>query len=313
MARGFETTDNSFRKEPSFAKPSVKSESIDQELTATKYSGVVDVVLVDVGITSHNIQKWLIDVWQTEYSGAQIFKDNAEELVTQLPRAIAFAVSPEQGQIAQAAIEKLGGKVKLALSAPNQNDYWSASDEAVNLVLIETGTSVIEVIKEIRRLTGFDLTQSKDLLSKLPSPIKTRLSHSEASILNRGFQSLGATSKIEILTRVAPNEQPPNSETELVLPNHFDPSFLDKIEQQIGSTSDQHEKIDLCRSAYVDRLLPDWRDFIQETNHYAIQFDKSRAAEIEEAKADAESKIASINLGLNKAKQSFDQSNSSCS
>jgi len=65
-----------------------------------------------------------------------------------------------------------------------------------NVVLTETGTSLISVIKEVRAITNLGLKDAKDLVDFVPSVIKEGLSKKEAEALKNKLEGIGA--KVEI-------------------------------------------------------------------------------------------------------------------
>jgi large subunit ribosomal protein L7/L12 len=62
--------------------------------------------------------------------------------------------------------------------------------------LIEVGANKINVIKEVRAITGLGLKEAKDLVEKAPSVVKPEVSKEEADKLKAQLEAAGAKVKI---------------------------------------------------------------------------------------------------------------------
>ncbi len=65
-----------------------------------------------------------------------------------------------------------------------------------NVILASIGDKKIEVIKEVRAITGLGLKEAKDLVESAPAPIKESVSKDEANKIKEQLEKVGA--KIEI-------------------------------------------------------------------------------------------------------------------
>ena len=63
-------------------------------------------------------------------------------------------------------------------------------------VLASIGDKKIEVIKEVRALTGLGLKEAKDLVEGAPKPVKEGVNKDEAAAIKKKFEEAGA--KVEI-------------------------------------------------------------------------------------------------------------------
>lgn len=75
----------------------------------------------------------------------------------------------------------------------------AAGDEgpsAFDVILAEVGGQKIQVIKEVRALTGLGLKEAKDLVDGAPKPIKEDCSEEEAKEIKTKLEAVGA--KIEL-------------------------------------------------------------------------------------------------------------------
>jgi large subunit ribosomal protein L7/L12 len=64
------------------------------------------------------------------------------------------------------------------------------------VVLAEKGASAINVIKEVRAITGLGLKEAKDLVESAPKTVKDGVSKDEAAELKKKLEAAGA--KVEI-------------------------------------------------------------------------------------------------------------------
>ncbi|WP_375632378.1 50S ribosomal protein L7/L12 [Bartonella sp. AA74HLJMH] len=65
-----------------------------------------------------------------------------------------------------------------------------------DVILVEGGTQKINVIKEVRALTGLGLKEAKDLVEGAPKPIKEAASKEEAEKIKSQLEAAGA--KVEL-------------------------------------------------------------------------------------------------------------------
>jgi len=64
------------------------------------------------------------------------------------------------------------------------------------IVLLEAGEKKINVIKEVRAITGLGLKEAKDLVEAAPKPVKEGASKTEAAELKKKLEDAGA--KVEL-------------------------------------------------------------------------------------------------------------------
>ncbi len=75
----------------------------------------------------------------------------------------------------------------------------AAAEEAQSeftVVLTDFGAQKIQVIKEVRAITGLGLKESKDLVEGVPKPVKEGLSKEDAAKMKEKLEAAGA--KVEI-------------------------------------------------------------------------------------------------------------------
>lgn len=75
----------------------------------------------------------------------------------------------------------------------------AAADEgptAFDVILAEVGAQKIQVIKEVRAVTGLGLKEAKDLVDGAPKPVKEDVNEEEAKAIKAKLEAVGA--KIEL-------------------------------------------------------------------------------------------------------------------
>ena len=66
-----------------------------------------------------------------------------------------------------------------------------------NVVLTGFGDKKIQVIKEVRALTGLGLKEAKDLVEGVPKPVKEGLGKDEAEAAKKQLEAAGATVELK--------------------------------------------------------------------------------------------------------------------
>ncbi|MFB2552216.1 50S ribosomal protein L7/L12 [Ensifer soli] len=61
-----------------------------------------------------------------------------------------------------------------------------------DVILVEAGANKINVIKEVRAITGLGLKEAKDLVEGAPKPVKEAVSKGEAADLKKKLEDAGA-------------------------------------------------------------------------------------------------------------------------
>ncbi len=93
-------------------------------------------------------------------------------------------------------IEPAAGAVAVAM--PGAGGAAAAVEEKTefNVVLVEAGAKKIEVIKEVRAITGLGLKEAKDLVEAGGKTVKEAVSKTEAEDLKKKLEAVGA--KVEL-------------------------------------------------------------------------------------------------------------------
>jgi len=66
-----------------------------------------------------------------------------------------------------------------------------------NVILTASGEKKINVIKEVRAITGLGLKEAKDLVEAAPKPVKEGVSKDEAAKIKKQLEEAGATVDIK--------------------------------------------------------------------------------------------------------------------
>ena len=87
----------------------------------------------------------------------------------------------------------------VAVAAPSPSGEGDAAAEEktdFEVVLAETGSNKIAVIKEVRTITGLGLKEAKDLVEGAPKPLKSGVAKTEAEEMKKTLEAAGA--KVEL-------------------------------------------------------------------------------------------------------------------
>jgi large subunit ribosomal protein L7/L12 len=108
----------------------------------------------------------------------------------------------EAADLAKMLEEKWGVTAAAAVAvaaAPGAGGGAAAAEEKTEftVVLAAAGDKKIEVIKEVRALTGLGLKEAKDLVEGAPKPVKEGVSKEEAEAAKAKLVEAGATADVK--------------------------------------------------------------------------------------------------------------------
>jgi|SRR5690606_20886502 len=89
--------------------------------------------------------------------------------------------------VAMAAMPAAGGGE--AAAAEEQSEF--------DVILAAAGDKKINVIKEVRAITGLGLKEAKDLVEGAPKPVKEAVSKEEAEKIKKQLEEAGATVEVK--------------------------------------------------------------------------------------------------------------------
>lgn len=121
-------------------------------------------------ITKENVIDWLSN--QTVLEIAGLVKD----------------LEAKWGVSAAAPVAAMAAAPAAAEAAEEKTEF--------NVILTEAGANKINVIKEVRAITGLGLKEAKDLVESAPKPVKEATSKDDAAAIKKKLEEAGA--KVEI-------------------------------------------------------------------------------------------------------------------
>ena len=106
----------------------------------------------------------------------------------------------EAAELSKLLEEKWGvsAAAPVAAAAPAAGGGEAPAEEKTefDVVLSETGSNKIAVIKEVRTITGLGLKEAKDLVEAAPKPLKQGVAKAEAEEIKKSLEAAGA--KVEL-------------------------------------------------------------------------------------------------------------------
>lgn len=87
----------------------------------------------------------------------------------------------------------------VAMAAPGAGGGEAAAEEktSFDVILESAGDKKIQVIKEIRAITGLGLKEAKELVDNTPKPVKEGVSKDEAEELKKQLEEAGGSVKVD--------------------------------------------------------------------------------------------------------------------
>jgi large subunit ribosomal protein L7/L12 len=90
---------------------------------------------------------------------------------------------------APVAVAAAGGGAAAAAPAAEKTEF--------NIILAAAGEKKINVIKEVRAITGLGLKEAKDLVEGAPKPVKEGVNKDEAAKIKKQLEDAGATVEVK--------------------------------------------------------------------------------------------------------------------
>ena len=109
----------------------------------------------------------------------------------------------EASELSKLLEEKWGvsaaAPVAVAAAVPGVATGGDAGEEKTEfeVILASVGDKKINVIKEVRSITGLGLKEAKDLVESAPKPVKEGASKDEAEELKKKLEGAGATVEVK--------------------------------------------------------------------------------------------------------------------
>lgn len=106
----------------------------------------------------------------------------------------------EAAELSKLLEEKWGvsaaAPVAVAAAAPGDGEVAEEKD-TFTVVLAAFGEKKINVIKEVRALTGLGLKEAKELVESAPTDVKEDVSKDEANAIKEKLEAVGATVELK--------------------------------------------------------------------------------------------------------------------
>ena len=125
---------------------------------------------------------------------------NIEKLVEDLSKLTVM----EAAELSKALEEKWGVSASAAVavaspagSAGAPSAEAPAEKDSFDVILASIGDKKINVIKEVRTITGLGLKEAKDLVEAAPKPVKEGVSKEESEEIKKKLEEAGATVELK--------------------------------------------------------------------------------------------------------------------
>ncbi|GAB5522020.1 MAG: 50S ribosomal protein L7/L12 [Rhodothermales bacterium] len=121
----------------------------------------------------------------------------------EMAEALVNLTIKEASELATILEEEYGIKPAAAAVAvaagPGAGDGAAAAEEQTefDVILTSAGAKKINVIKEVRAITGLGLKEAKGLVDGAPSPVKEAVSKEEAESLKERLEGAGASVELK--------------------------------------------------------------------------------------------------------------------
>lgn len=108
----------------------------------------------------------------------------------------------EAAELSKLLEEKWGvsaaAPVAVAAGGAVANDAGPAEEKSeFDVILAAAGDKKINVIKEVRTITGLGLKEAKDLVEGAPKPVKEGVSKDDANKIKEALEAAGATVEVK--------------------------------------------------------------------------------------------------------------------
>ena len=121
-----------------------------------------------------------------------------QELIEEIKKMSVLELS----ELVKALEEEFGvsAAMPMAVAAPAAGAAPAAADEEkteFDVILKGAGDKKIQVIKEVRAITGLGLKEAKDLVDGAPNPVKQGVTKDEAEAMKKQLEEAGAEIEVK--------------------------------------------------------------------------------------------------------------------
>ena len=122
--------------------------------------------------------------------------------ITKIAEDLSNLTVLEAAELATMLEEKWGvsaAAAPVAMAMPAGGDAGGAAEEKTefDVILTAAGSSKINVIKEVRTITGLGLKEAKDLVESAPKAVKEAASKDDAEQIKAKLEEAGATVEVK--------------------------------------------------------------------------------------------------------------------
>jgi large subunit ribosomal protein L7/L12 len=118
--------------------------------------------------------------------------DTLSSLTVMEAAELAKLLEEKWGVSAAAPVAVAAGPAAAAGAAPAAEEQTE-----FNVILLSSGDKKIQVIKEVRAITGLGLKEAKDLVEGAPKPVKEGVSKDEAAKIKKQIEEAGGQIEIK--------------------------------------------------------------------------------------------------------------------
>ncbi len=122
-------------------------------------------------------------------------------VVTEILEKIENLTLLEASELVKAMEDKFGvsAAAPVAMAAVAAPSAAPAEEEVteVSVILESAGANKINVLKEVRAITGLGLKEAKDLVDSAPKPVKEGIKKEEAADIKAKLEAAGATVSVK--------------------------------------------------------------------------------------------------------------------
>ena len=120
-----------------------------------------------------------------------------DKLVEELSKLTVIEAAELSQKLEEAWGVSAAAPVAVAAAAPAAEAEAEAEKDTFDVVLAAFGDKKINVIKEVRAITGLGLKEAKDLVEAVPKPVKEGVGKDEAEEVKTKLEGAGATVELK--------------------------------------------------------------------------------------------------------------------
>ena len=120
-------------------------------------------------------------------------------VITEILEKIEALTLLEAAELVKAMEEKFGVSAAAPVAVAVAGPAAAAEEEVtdVSVILVSAGANKINVLKEVRTITGLGLKEAKDLVDNAPKAIKEGVKKEEAAEIKKKLEEAGATVEVK--------------------------------------------------------------------------------------------------------------------